>query len=1030
MIKRILPIILVLLVGVTFSKESTNIVATLKQNKAVLNISDKDIDNLVLESSFTDESTGITHYYYSQTYNGIKLYNSQLSVHMKDGKIVYSTPSQVNDLATQATQVKSDVVTAKSAIQYSAKALDKKNIGEIKTVKKNLEYQPVENLSKYPVYTEQIYYFDDANKSLVKAWKVNVFSDDHNNVWNILIDASNGKIVEKIDQVVHCSFPKGSFKSAEDNHSNHSHTYKVINSNNATQSVANPNAGAYNVFPYTTESPTYGPRVLISNPDNATASPYGWHDTNGATGAEYTITRGNNAYAYVDADDNDSPDANSSPDGGATLTFNYSLNFNAAMNSGDNQKAAVTNLFYMNNIMHDVFYQYGFTEAAGNFQSNNYGKGGLGNDFVYAEAQDGYSLTEPNMDNANFYTSPDGVNFPFNRSRMQMYMWNGTPPSTLTYNTPSTIAGDIPHGSQSDWGPCSYNITGAVANATTADLTYPASYVCGAVNNSSEISGKIALIDRGGCDFSAKVYAVQLAGAIGAIIINRQTAGDSLIGMSGGTNAGSVTIPAVFVTYAEGQKLRDNLATATVTLVRESSNNCLDLDGSLDNGIIAHEYGHGISTRLTGGASSNTCLNNAEQMGEGWSDFFALALTKNPSDNKYTARGIGNFASGLEANGEGIRTYPYSYDMSIDPWTYADLASIEPYSDGATPVHTIGEIWASTLWDLYWNLVDQYGYDNDLYNGNGGNNIAIKLVIEGLKLQPCRPGFIDGRNAILAADSILYGKANECFIWQAFARRGMGASALQGSSSSYTDQTAAFDLPAACNLDLTANFGASKLIACVGEAISFSDSTVGSPTNWLWTFGDGTTSSSSNPTHAYASAGTYNVKLVVTNSSDADSIVKSAFITINAKPAVLASADVAICQGESTTLTASGAVSYLWTSGGTTNSENVQPSATTTYFVTGTTNGCTNIDSVIVTVKAKPVVSVNNATICSGQSVTLTASGASTYNWSTGAATTSISVSPTSTTSYKVAGSTDGCPSDSVTASYCNYNCTYYYYYE
>ena len=59
--------------------------------------------------------------------------------------------------------------------------------------------------------------------------------------------------------------------------------------------------------------------------------------------------------------------------------------------------------------------------------------------------------------------------------------------------------------------------------------------------------------------------------------------------------------------------------------------------------------------------------------------------------------------------------------------------------------------------------------------------MAIALVTEGLKLQPCNPGFVDGRNAILDADVALYGGANQCLIWEAFAKRGLGVSAEQGS---------------------------------------------------------------------------------------------------------------------------------------------------------------------------------------------------------------------------------------------------------
>ncbi len=64
---------------------------------------------------------------------------------------------------------------------------------------------------------------------------------------------------------------------------------------------------------------------------------------------------------------------------------------------------AITNLFYMNNMMHDIWYQYGFDEASGNFQENNYSNGGLVGDSVFADAQDGGGLN-----NANFGTPPDG----------------------------------------------------------------------------------------------------------------------------------------------------------------------------------------------------------------------------------------------------------------------------------------------------------------------------------------------------------------------------------------------------------------------------------------------------------------------------------------------------------------------------------------------------------------------------------------------------------------------------------------------
>ena len=73
------------------------------------------------------------------------------------------------------------------------------------------------------------------------------------------------------------------------------------------------------------------------------------------------------------------------------------------------------NLFYLNNVIHDILYRHGFDEAAGNFQVDNFGKGGRASDPVQAEAQDGGGT-----DNANFATPPDGRS-----PRMQMFLFTG-----------------------------------------------------------------------------------------------------------------------------------------------------------------------------------------------------------------------------------------------------------------------------------------------------------------------------------------------------------------------------------------------------------------------------------------------------------------------------------------------------------------------------------------------------------------------------------------------------------------------------
>ncbi|MEX1132978.1 MAG: M36 family metallopeptidase, partial [Flavobacteriales bacterium] len=132
-------------------------------------------------------------------------------------------------------------------------------------------------------------------------------------------------------------------------------------------------------------------------------------------------------------------------------------------------------------------------------------------------------------------------------------------------------------------------------------------------------------------------------------------------------------------------------------------------------------------------------------------------------------------------------------DPAVNDYTYGDTNN-----DALSQPHGIGFVWASMLWDMTWALIDQYGYDPNLYTGDGGNNLAIQLMMDGLKLQACNPGFVDGRDGILLADQLLTGGQNECLLWNVFAQRGLGFSASQGSPDSRFDQDEAFDLPVQC----------------------------------------------------------------------------------------------------------------------------------------------------------------------------------------------------------------------------------------
>jgi gliding motility-associated-like protein len=201
---------------------------------------------------------------------------------------------------------------------------------------------------------------------------------------------------------------------------------------------------------------------------------------------------------------------------------------------------------------------------------------------------------------------------------------------------------------------------------------------------------------------------------------------------------------------------------------------------------------------------------------------------------------------------------------------------------------------------------------------------------------------------------------------------------------------------------------------------NFTKSCQTSNSTYLWTFGDGTTSTLQNPTKTYSVSGTFLISLTVTDAlgcqETSSQTVAVGIPTSNAGP------DLTLCSvatGTLGTATTAG-YSYSWTPSTGLSSQTVSnPSFTLTnnssapvsqiYTVTTTAGGCSSTDAVTVTVNPTPTVSVNSPSICAGNAAILTASTANSYSWSTGATTNTISVTPTVTTNYTVTGTTNGC---------------------
>lgn len=765
-----------------FSQDNNSLIKDYISQNTIREYKKSDLTNFVIDNIDRSKSMNGDVVKFKQIYNGLPVYGTAGTALVRDQKIIYYTDNFIKDYKVSSPADAG--ITKEQALKKIAGDLGSEEISSL-PVMAFFEKGP----DKMTAAKQRLVYTADNNKDLKLAYEYLLHEPGTSNHWDILVDAHDGKILSKTNLTVSCNFGEGAYAHEEHMAAaalpQYEGTYHINRTNFVTLS---PDNATYNVFPLPVEAPTFGSRALVSNPWILASSPEGWH-SNGTT--HYTVTRGNNVYAYDDKDAREIT-FGVSPDGGASRTFDFPYNPNALTYT--NLSAATTNLFYISNMVHDIFYKFGFTESAKNFQSNNFGKGGLDDDEVFAQSQDGGGFN-----NANFAPYPDSYN-----PVMQMYLWLASN-RKLFYSAPSdAVSRNVNAGIAQFGAPVNdVGVAGDVKLASVIDgcTALPA----------GEMAGKIGLIERGGtCSFPAKVKNAQNAGAIGVVIYNNAASGSTLGNMGGTDN--TITIPSILITNAEGEYIKTKLAASIPVSITVRADT--KYDGSFDNGIVTHEYGHGISNRLTG--TGFNCLNSnddKEQMGEGWSDFFALMLTNRPGDNASVARGMGTYPIGQSITGGGIRPLKYSPDFGINYATYGHTNGME-YNNGSAmvpDVHSIGFIWATMLWDLHWKYVEKYGYSSDVTsNTPNGSTKVLQLITDALKLQPCNPSFIEGRNAILEADMATTGGLDKCVIWRVFAKRGLGINASAGLKTDINDQVESFDLPTGCSALSTEEIKAAK----------------------------------------------------------------------------------------------------------------------------------------------------------------------------------------------------------------------------
>jgi hypothetical protein len=872
------------------------------KNSDAIGLTPQDITNSFVNGTYIIPGSEVRMVYLQQSHKGIPVYNQLHVLAFRNEKAVSVAGSRVKEIETK---VNSDGIPGIDPVMAVKTALLDVNaptgelIVPVNILKQGRRFE-FGNLgvSSENIFAELFWFPLQEGKTVKLVWQVFVAPLNSSAYWLVRVDAVSGDVISKENMTISCGWgPEHAFHKdciAEKSNEKKSRKDKIVTAPKEDISAKTTksdlvNTATYRVVRYPAESPIHpgGSPALhtdpwLMSPGNATTLQ--WHDDGSVT---YDSTRGNNVFAYEDRDANNLPGrAGVSSTALPNITMNFVPDFNlepVVRTPAPNQQFNTTNLFYWNNLIHDLSYIYGFTETARNYQNSNLGRGGVGGDYILAEAQDGGGTN-----NANFSSGVEGT-----RGRMQMYLWTAPTP---------------------------------------------------------------------------------------------------------------------------------------------------DRDGDVDNGIIAHEYTHGISNRMTGTGAG--CLSVVEQMGEGWSDYLGLMITHDwatayPSQGFDSPRGIGTYALNQPITGPGIRQYRYTTNMAINPMTYANLPSV------AVP-HGVGTIWCTALWDMTWYIIQQAGINPNLYNpaAGGGNAIALKLVIEGLRLQPCNPGFIDGRNAILKADTLFFGAQYSCAIIEAFARRGMGIGASQGSANVRGDETISFNngKPA-----ITAQ--PQNISVCAGASHTFSLTATGINISYQWqlstdggsTFNNipGATSSSYALTGITAGMNNYRYRCIVSGCPPSVTSV-AAILTVAAQPSISTQpANATVCEGGNASFTTTASNPnplYQWqvsTDGGV-NFTNIGGATNSILNLTAVTVAMNNnryrcivsvagcaatatSTAVVLTVNTLPSISSqpSASAICAGGntsfSVTATGSGI-TYQWqvSTDGGTSWSNIAGATSATYNLTGATTG----------------------
>eukprot|EP01129_Flabellula_baltica_P006396 TRINITY_DN238_c0_g1_i2.p1 TRINITY_DN238_c0_g1~~TRINITY_DN238_c0_g1_i2.p1 ORF type:complete len:1199 (-),score=304.29 TRINITY_DN238_c0_g1_i2:56-3652(-) len=585
-------------------------------------------------------SLAVNHYYAVQTLNGLNVVGTESSVHVSRSRqsIVKSNMKMVSEFETVPYQDVDeamierilDVVANELGLEIHDLETDLTQVNGLNgmwtgqaALKNN--GMPVRNLKGD---LKEIY-FSGSHGEISHAVQVKIGYDAQiKNLYIFIVDTENMKILSTTNLVKQIS-------------------YLVLPEN-----AADP----YGPLSATLRSPVSQVEITVDSVSSV-ASPAGWVFSN--------ETVGNNVDAFLDLN---APEGLTDGTSDRRVPFSedgkflYSADYNSDPSSWED--AAVVQAFYSLNYIHDIMYHFGFNEIAGNYQLDNFGRGGISGDPVLVHVQ--------------LYTDT-------NNAYMTLET-DGTSPQIGMFVTSIQVPSDIVSAD----GVSYKGINSDGYGAETFSLEGPVSILpCGPITDN--ITG-IIMTNISCWSGGYFVSEVELSGGSGVIFChegNSRYLDPSVISPS--IDLSNISIPVVYIQGEACGEIASKMPINVTMELLESQKRVRDT--SLSKDILYHEYGHGISGRLIGGPDA-VCVGGTQETGsEGWSDYFALAFL---DDGIIERAGIGRWSFG-----QNIRQDDYFMNNGFN---FGEI----PIGSG---VHDTGFFWANFLWDMHLMMRDKFGYE-------------------------------------------------------------------------------------------------------------------------------------------------------------------------------------------------------------------------------------------------------------------------------------------------------------------------------